>query len=188
MAAIRLQYKLVHRFMRNHGKGPCFQLLFVPDVMVLPIPKGKNPRPQNSPDPSTRRAPPHRGRSSLGRPGGACAGTFRGPGPRGCLGATLVARRLVLGGAGVGCGVGSGPCCKGCTPCLGNCRLGDGPGMPSPRPPVSAKCGRPASRTRASCPVCKHPWKSCSVACPGRDREGADARGEAAERGILQPG
>ena len=82
-------------------RNPCFQLLFVPDVMVLPIPKGKNPRPQNSPDPSTRRAPPHRGRSSLGRPGGACAGTFRGPGPRGCLGATLVARRLVLGGAGV---------------------------------------------------------------------------------------
>ena len=178
MAAIRLSYKLVHRFMRSHGKSPCFQLLFVPDVMVLPIPKGKTLAPQNSPDPSTRRGQPHRRLRSGGRPARARA---RSAGPAcSCLGVTLVARRLVLGGAGVGCGVGSGPCCKGCTPCLGNCRLGDGPGMPSPRPPVSAKCGRPASRTRASCPVCKHPWKSCSV--------GADARGEAAERGILQPG
>ena len=48
------------------------------------------------------------------------------------------------------------------------------------RPPQgSAKRGRPASKARTSCPVCKHPWKWCSVACAGRADAGRAATGEA---------
>ena len=48
------------------------------------------------------------------------------------------------------------------------------------RPPQgSAKRGRPASKARTSCPVCKNAWKWCSVACAGRADAGRAATGEA---------
>ena len=49
-----------------------------------------------------------------------------------------------------------------------------------PRPPQgSAKRGRPASKDRTSCPVCKQAWRWCSVACAGRANAGRAATGEA---------
>ena len=48
------------------------------------------------------------------------------------------------------------------------------------RPPQgSAKRGRPASKARTSCPVCKQAWRWCSVACAGRANAGRAATGEA---------
>ena len=79
------------------------------------------------------------------------------------------------------CGLTSRPCVQRCDPCCeglvdamsGESALGRRPREAvwnsSARPPkVTAKRGRPASKTRASCPVCKNVWKACSVACPGR--------------------
>ena len=113
---------------------------------------------------------------------------FRGPGVGDCLtlAACLTRRTAVLvcervQRAAARCGPTSRPCVQRCDPCCkglvdamsGESALGRRPREAvwnsSARPPkVSAKRGRPASKTRERCPVCKHPWKACSVACPGR--------------------
>ena len=56
------------------------------------------------------------------------------------------------------------------------------------RPPQgSAKRGRPASKARTSCPVCKNAWKWCSVACAGRADAGRAATGVALGQGGQAP-
>jgi hypothetical protein len=56
------------------------------------------------------------------------------------------------------------------------------------RPPQgSAKRGRPASKARTSCPVCKQAWRWCSVACPGRANAGRAATGVALGQGGQAP-